>query len=371
MFNVAEPGHSPWAALTVAVLIAGLLSRSRRNYHAIPEIPARSSPEPSSNSAPPDCMVVIPARNEESSIARAVASFPPDTVIVVDDHSEDGTAEAARKAGAGVLRAPALPRGAIGKSNACAAGARVLTSRWILFTDADTWFESGFLNAAVAYAEANELAFLSIYLQPESETLAERALIPFAVALYFSGASPSASNAKGPVAIFNGQCVLIRREAYEFIGGHTSALTSLIEDVKLASVAQMHRMKIGIARAPKLGHARMQIGLPGIWSGFERNAFRFMVVSPWIGITILITAFSLALWPPVLVLLLRAHHPIAAVAFALLPIALLWPWYRRGYGRGLGVLFAPLAIYGMLPVLAHAFLSAFTGRRIEWKGRAI
>jgi chlorobactene glucosyltransferase len=366
VFNVTEPGHGPWVALTVAVLIAGLLVRARRNYLAIPEIPGRS-PASSPMTTPPDCMVVIPARNEEGSIARSVASFPHDTVIVVDDHSEDGTAEAARKAGAGVLRAPDLPRGAIGKSNACAAGARVLTSRWILFADADTWFEPGFLDSAVAYAEANGLAFVSIYLRAECETLAERTLVPLAVALYFSGASPSASNANGPVAMFNGQCVLIRRAAYEFIGGHTAALTSLIEDVKLASVAQMHRMKIGVARAPKLGHARMQIGLAGIWSGFERNAFRFMVVSPWIGITILITVCSLALWAPILGMLLREHHPLAAMVFALLPIVLLWPWYRWG----LGALLSPLAIYGMLPVIAHAFLSAFTGRRIEWKGRTI
>jgi hypothetical protein len=66
-------------------------------------------------------------------------------------------------------------------------------------------------------------------------------------------------------------------------------------------------------------------------------------------------------------MLLREHHPLAAMVFALLPIVLLWPWYRWG----LGALLSPLAIYGMLPVIAHAFLSAFTGRRIEWKGRTI
>ena len=54
-------------------------------------------------------MVIIPARNEEAVIARAVRSLPPDTVIVVDDHSEDRTAEAARQAGAGVLPAPRFP----------------------------------------------------------------------------------------------------------------------------------------------------------------------------------------------------------------------------------------------------------------------
>jgi cellulose synthase/poly-beta-1,6-N-acetylglucosamine synthase-like glycosyltransferase len=85
-----------------AILIAFLL-RARRNFQALPLIPALPAGDP-----PPDCMVVIPARNEEPRIARAVGSLPHDTVIVVDDHSEDGTAAAARKAGAGVLPAPNL-----------------------------------------------------------------------------------------------------------------------------------------------------------------------------------------------------------------------------------------------------------------------
>ncbi len=88
-------------------------------------------------------MVVIPARNEEGNIGAAVRSLPPDSVIVVDDFSNDKTAEEAREAGAGVLPAPQPLDGAVGKSNACMEGARVLTSRWILFADADTRFEPG------------------------------------------------------------------------------------------------------------------------------------------------------------------------------------------------------------------------------------
>src|SRR5580765_4475669 len=95
---------------------------------------------PAQDPPPRDCMVVIPARNEEDVIERAVSSLPHDTVIVVDDRSTDSTADRARKAGAGVLPAPDLPRNAYGKSNACIAGARPLRSKWILFADADTWF---------------------------------------------------------------------------------------------------------------------------------------------------------------------------------------------------------------------------------------
>jgi glycosyltransferase involved in cell wall biosynthesis len=126
---------------------------------------------------------------------------------VVDDHSDDRTAENARKAGAGVLPPPDLPRGAIGKSNACAAGARLLTSRWILFADADTWYEPGFLESAVAAAEAGPLDFLSIYLRPEYRGVSAHLLGPLAVALYFCGSNPR----RDPAALFNGYLLVRRR----------------------------------------------------------------------------------------------------------------------------------------------------------------
>jgi 4,4'-diaponeurosporenoate glycosyltransferase len=318
---------------------------------------------PAGKPALPDCMAIIPARNEEAVIARVVRSLPPDTAIVVDDHSEDGTAEAARQAGAGVLPAPPLPRNGIGKANACAAGARALTSRWILFTDADTWFEEGFLPAVVAAAEASGVSLLSVYLQPECETFAERLLVPYARALFFCGGNPK----RNPSAFFSGQCVLVQREAYVFLGTHGAVAAQLVEDVKLTLLAQRHRLKYAIARAPGLGHARMYTGLSGIRAGIERHAFRFMVASPWIGVSILFAALFIALWLPVLVWLVADREFIAAALFTILPTVLLRVWY----GSWRRALLAPLAIYAMLPILARGLLSALTGKPIAWKGRTV
>src|SRR5258708_30132069 len=127
-------------------------------------------------------MVVIPARNEQGNIGPAVRSLPTDSVIVVDDLSEDKTADEARQAGAGVLSAPKPAEGAVGKSNACMEGARVLTSRWVLFADADTRFQPGAVNALVGAAEVNKIDFLSVYLKPEFKTLWESAVAPYGVA---------------------------------------------------------------------------------------------------------------------------------------------------------------------------------------------
>jgi chlorobactene glucosyltransferase len=337
-------------SLAIAAVVALFLLWASRNFRALPLIHPLSPSQ-----TPPDCMVVIPARDEEARIARAVGSLPHDTVIVVDDHSKDGTAEAARKAGAGVLPSPQLSPGVPGKSNACLAGARVLTSRWILFADADTWYEPGFLESAVAAAEAGPLDFLSIYLRSEYRGLSGHTLGPIAVALYFCGANPR----RNPAALFNGQCVLVRREAYEFIGGHAAVLTNLFEDLKLVALAQRHRMKFAVARTG-LGHVRIDP------QDFERNAHRFTEVSPRIGILILLAALSCTLWLAAVAWLLIERQWVAAAACGLVPLLLLLPWYR-----GLRVLLAPLGIFGMLPVLARGFIAAITGRAVEWKGRVI
>jgi glycosyltransferase involved in cell wall biosynthesis len=301
-------------------------------------------------------MVVIPARNEEGRIGRAVRSLPPDTVIVVDDGSEDKTAEEAQEAGAGVIPAP-LPMGwELGKPNACAHGARMLTSRWILFADADTRYEPGFLPAVVNAAEGAKVDFLSVYLKPEYVTTAESILSPFAVALYFCGIHPRAD----VISAFNGQCLLVRRDPYEFIGGHKPLLNALCDDLKMAQLAQRHRLKLAVARAPRLGHVRISP------RDFVRNARRFALLPLSNGAAILSNALVCALWLPLLAWLAMDGPRTAAILFFFLPAILLSPWY--GSKR---MLLAPLGIYGMLPILLRAALSAFSHRRVEWKGRVI
>ena len=82
--------------------------------------------------------VVIPARDEEGSIARVIEALPPALVarvIVVDNGSRDRTAEVARSAGATVVSEPRPGYGA-----ACLAGLAFVRARppdVVAFLDAD------------------------------------------------------------------------------------------------------------------------------------------------------------------------------------------------------------------------------------------
>jgi len=304
-------------------------------------------------------MVVIPARNEEAVIARVVKSLPHDTVIVVDDHSEDKTAQVARAAGAGVMPAPPLVKGAIGKANACFAAARVLNSKWILFTDADTWFEPGFLNAAVACAEASGVAFLSFYPRLDFGTVSEAILAPYGQALFFCGISPK----QDPTAVFNGQCMLLRREAYEFVGSHGAVMNTMIDDVKLAALARRHRLQFASVRAERLAHVRLR----DPFESFHRGAFRFLILNSWMGAMVVAAGSIAALWLPFAAWFLWNHEPVAAIVSVAVPVVMTIPWYRNP----IRALTAPIAIYGMLPILWGGLLAAFAGQPVEWKGRSI
>ena len=347
---------SVWVALALGLVLVALLWRSRRHYITLPEIRALPHPEGGLSTPAPDCMVVIPARNEEGNIGAAVRSLPADSVIAVDDFSVDKTADEAREAGAGVLAAPKPPEGGVGKSNACMEGARVLTSRWILFADADTRFKPGAVDAMVATADASKIDFLSVYLKPEFETLWESAIAPYGVALYFCGINPRAD----PASAFNGQCVLVKRDAYEFVGGHKAVLGYVCEDVKMAALAQRHRLKFATARAPQLGSVRIYP------ADFARNASRFVLAKWWRGAWIVLTAAVWSLWLPVLVFLIVRGQARAAFAWLVVPSVLLGAWY--GWARAI---LAPIGIYAILPRLLQGAIGAMTNRHFEWKGRVI
>lgn len=84
-----------------------------------------------------DLSIIIPAKNEHESIGDIVASvrriFADAEIVVVDDGSTDRTGQAAKQAGARVIRHP-IP---LGNGAAIKSGARVATGDTLVMMDAD------------------------------------------------------------------------------------------------------------------------------------------------------------------------------------------------------------------------------------------
>jgi cellulose synthase/poly-beta-1,6-N-acetylglucosamine synthase-like glycosyltransferase len=349
-----------WLAFFATAAMTFLLGKSRRNYLLLPELPFAPGSE--------DVTVIIPARNEERMIARAVASFPGHRVIVVDDASEDGTNKEAARAGAEVIPAPPRTPGVLGKPNACRAGAAIARSKWLLFVDADTWYSPGFAASLAAYAEREALDVATAFLRQETVSAAERIILPYAFALYFCGVS--ARNVNSPDAresLANGQCLLVRREAYESIGTHAAVQGSVIEDVAFASLAKSRGLRLRVLRAERLGAVRMYDGFPAIRRGFEKNSFRFLGANPSTGVQVILASVILTSWLPVAALLASTGNLAAAAVFALIPAVLLAPWYGS-FVRALG---APLAIYLFQFIALSAMVRTVAGIRTNWKGRYV
>src|SRR5258708_30206184 len=87
---------------------------------------------------------IVPARNEQASLAACLESLVTQTgisfeIVVVDDDSTDGTAEIARSFSVvRVIAAGPLPENWTGKNNAMSAGSTVAKGKWPLSTLAHT-----------------------------------------------------------------------------------------------------------------------------------------------------------------------------------------------------------------------------------------
>jgi glycosyltransferase involved in cell wall biosynthesis len=226
---------------------------------------------------------IIPARNEEAAITRAVESVAaqPEVgeIVVVNDQSTDCTGEilaelAARIPKVRVLETDTLPPGWTGKNYALSIGVAAARGDWLLFTDADTFHLPGSTARALADAKEHDAALVSYSPQQEMETFWERALIP-RVYWILSWRYPF-DKVNDPAltdAAANGQFLLIRREAYAAIGGHSAVAAQVLEDVGLARRAKGAGYKLHFASGCGVVQTRMYRSFGAMWEGWTKNLY--------------------------------------------------------------------------------------------------
>ncbi|HEX8755651.1 MAG TPA: glycosyltransferase, partial [Steroidobacteraceae bacterium] len=235
------PLSSLWLALVI-----WLIARAVRQRSVLAGVPA--SP-PESQPTAPKVAVIVPARNEAANIAACVESlsaqqYPPDclALIVVDDDSSDATpaivAALARQDPRIVLRRTSpLPPGWKGKVHACCAGAAAAPAdaHWLCFLDADMRAAPQAIASAVKAASDRELDLLTLAPRHELESFAERLMLP--CGLYLLGFYQNLEKIQAPqtdAVVATGQFMLLRRTAYEAVGGHAPVCDAICEDVELA-----------------------------------------------------------------------------------------------------------------------------------------
>jgi chlorobactene glucosyltransferase len=369
----------PWAALLLSMPLF-LVRRTRIRAYA-----------PPAAGAAPLVTAIVPARNEAANIGVCIASllnstYPNLEVVVIDDGSSDGTGDIVRilaEHAGGRLRlidAEPLPAGWVGKSWACWQGYRVARGELLLFTDADTRHEDALLGHAVGAANTRGADLVSVLPRQLMVSVWERLVLPQIFAIlgmrYF--ALERISRTRNPRhVIANGQFILIRRDAYEAVGGHAALRSDIVEDQRLAQRMVETGRRIFVAHAQELMETRMYRSLGGIVEGWSKNLARGSrrAAPPWIAPLVpwLIAVFIAGAWllPPV-VLAATVFNRFGSPAFnwslGATLLSLIY-WMTTYASMRVPARYAPGYPLGAAVAVALFVRSALRGGRTDWKGR--
>ncbi|HTI17619.1 MAG TPA: glycosyltransferase [Trinickia sp.] len=332
----------------------------------------------------PAVVAVVPARNEADVIGEALSSLLSQDyrgdfhVILVDDHSTDGTADAARSAALAlgcaerlsVISAKPLPAGWSGKVWAQSQGIAAvstlgLSAEYLLLTDADIGHPADAVTQLVARASEEQRDLVSLMVRLRCDSFWEKALIP-AFVFFFAKLYPFAwvNNPRNKTAAAAGGCMLVARSALEEAGGIESIRAALIDDCSLAARIKHrgvggHRIRLDVAeRSVSL---RPYDSASEIWNMIARTAFTQLHYSPLLLAGTLAGMTVIYLVPPVVALALGAPGWPAWLAWAAMCCA--YAPMLRYYGRSL--YWAPV-----LPLVALFYVGATWASAIRyWRGK--
>ena len=323
---------------------------------------------------------IVPARNEQEAIATCVDALArqPDVaeIWVVDDQSRDKTADIVKVSTATIpqlrlLQTQEVPSGWVGKNYAAWVGAKHANQQWLLFTDADGELLLGATARALQIAQETGAALVSFSPEQIVRNWYEKALIPFVytrLAKLFSYAD--VNNPASAAAAANGQFLMIRRDAYEAIGGHSSVAGEVLEDVALATRAKAAGYRIWFGPGAGWVRVRMYRSFAAMCEGWKKNLYLLIGGTP---AAVYREMFSVVPWIPFLLVAIALRFPLALVLGLGLLLA-----RHAAYGIALSSNRFPLKyiLYYVPGVLLYAAVLWASYRAhvrgiVEWKGRQV
>ena len=365
------------ASCVLAVVPAALFVRNLSLYR----------PPPISGDARARCSVLIPARNEERNIGRAVRSILMSTdvhfeVIVLDDGSTDRTAQVVLEIAESDYRvrvesAPPLPAGWCGKQHACHVLSQLASHPLLVFLDADVRLQPDALARISAFMEQSRAALASGVPGQEMKTFSERLLIPLVhfVLLGFLPIRRMRRSREPACSAGCGQLFAAVREAYRGCGGHSAIRSTLHDGPKLPRVFRAAGFATDLFDATDIAVCRMYSRGADVWRGLARNAHEALGSPQLIGpaTVLLFGGQVLPLCVLVATIFGGSASPLA-LAFSLLgtgaaflPRLLAVARFRQPLS---GALLHPLGVCALLAIQWFAFFRSLRRYPAVWKGRA-
>ena len=328
--------------------------------------------------------VLIPARDEEKNIERAVRSAAGNRgvdleVIVMDDDSSDRTAEIVKEIARSdprvrLVEAPTLPQGWCGKQHACARLADQAHAEYLVFVDADVELAPDALSRMVALVKKSGRDLISGVPRQKTETALGRMIIPL-IHFILLGFLPLAGMRRwqsAPWAAGCGQLFMVRREAYEQAGGHGSIRSSRHDGLMLPRSFRWVGFETDLFDASDVAVCRMYDNDSDLLQGFTKNATEGMAspgaILPW---TFLLLGGQVL--PFLLLPLSSLAGDSTGASLALLAVSLamgsrlaLSVRFKQSIG---GALLHPVGILVVLAIQWLALFKSLGGGTVAWKGR--
>ena len=240
----------------------------------------------------------------------------------------------------------------------------------------------------MAYAMSHDIDLFTILPFPELVTPIERLVMPVAyqgIAAFYPASRVNDPNDK--TAIANGQYILIRREAYDAVGGAARVKDKIAEDLEFAKAVKGDGFRLRIMDGRDLMTVRMYTNVKELWEGWSKNVVLSFQGNPSAALVSVFGLFALTVAPFLLpYLAVRSLRNAARTKSRSDRLAAVWlaavaGWdvlmpllYRRRVDKTLGLpvgwtFTQPLggAIFAL--IILYSVVRLVTGKGVVWKGR--
>ncbi len=369
VYMVLGPGM--WAMFALLMALAyGRMNRLKRPATAM--------------EGTPTVEILIPAKDEGERVLDCLESvlaqdYPDFSVTCVNDRSTDNTGEimdgVAAKAGGKmrVIHVPAegLPAGWLGKCHALWTAAKGVTAEWILFIDSDVKVAPDALSCALGLAVNRKYDAVSIMTKLDCEGFMEHLVLPLAAASVSAMCAVSLTNNDNRKPAFaNGQFFLIRRSAYEAVGGHECVKDHITEDVALMRILKAREFRTRLYMGRHFASTRMHSTYLQMLNGWGRIYSGVSSRRPWrILAAMLVVLNALGAWVMLVMAMVLRQENLFAVAGLhwILVTSVVAVFYHWSGNPSRYALLFPMAGGVLLSLYAYALKMCATGK-VAWRG---
>jgi glycosyltransferase involved in cell wall biosynthesis len=342
-------------------------------------IPFLKDASPSKKLPLPRVSIIIPARNEEKDIQKALRSilaqdYEKFQIIVVNDRSTDQTgAILAQMAQADsrlqIVHVEELPHGWLGKNYALSCGVQQAIGEFFLFTDADVVMEQSTVSRAIRYMVDQQLDHIAI--APEVRMpgiLLEMFAGAFGIFLSLYTRPWKAKNPKSGRYVGIGAFNLVRADAYRAVGTHQAIAMRPDDDLKLGKLIKLK----GYRQEPLFGKQMLYVewysSLRELIDGLMKNAFAGADYRISKVVAASIALFTFNVWPFLGMFLTHGVTQIINFIIVGLIFFLCFDTAQfHGVKRWCGIGF-PIATLLFIYIMWRAMMTTIFNNGIKWRG---